>query len=514
MAGADVLGSKGWLVQWACLMMMLGALCLGAPRQAGPDEPAHAIRAAALVRGELTGEASTAGDAYRSFRVPAWVTQPDPGCFAFVPQQRAGCASVDGSTESVELASSAASYPPFAYLLPGLGTLAGDSARSLWLSRLLGAAFCAAVVAASLHRLRRLGARSSVAATLLALTPAAVFSMTVINPSGPTIAGSVAVVAALLCLDQGDRRADRLLAVGATAMALSRSDGWFWLAVVIGLTAVLLGTAPRALWSSVSVGARAIVLGVAAVGAAWAVLVRPEFVPVPTDLTGRQLVSEVVSRTAGHIEEAIGLFGWADTRIPLIASYLWWGTLGALAMVAYLSRRTRSLVVFGASLLGFVFAGWLGDLIPASSVGLIWQGRYAIPILVVGVIALGAGDPSWARATTSRDWPAVVGLCAVVVWNFSFYQALRRWSVGTQGTLWPFNWERGGSAVDPLLCLALFTLGSGLLWSLNFTPLPSVLGTRTARASMPTGGVPASPVDPRVVPEVAPAGEVTASPSS
>ena len=503
-----------WLIQWACLLLMLGALCVGVPRQAGPDEPAHAIRAAALVRGQLNGDASGSGDAYRSFRVPAWVAQPDPGCFAFVPEQRAGCASVDGSTGSAELVSSAASYPPFAHLLPGIGTLLGESARSLWLSRLLGAAFSTGVIAAALHRLQRVGSRSTAAATLLALTPAGLFSMTVINPSGPTIAGSIAVIAALLCLHRGDVRADRLLAVGAAAMALSRSDGWFWLAIVIVLMTWMLRINPRSLWSSVSAPARAVVLGATAVGASWAVLVRPEFVPVPTNLTGWRLVSQVVRRTTGHLEEAVGLFGWADTSIPVLASYMWWSTLGALAMVAYLSGWKRGLVLCGASLLGFVLAGWLGDWIPASSVGLVWQGRYAIPLLVVGVMGLGACDRGGDRATRPGDWSAVVGFAAVAVWNIGFYQALRRWSVGSQGALLPFDWERGGSAVHPLVCLVVFMVGSCLLWSVNFGRVRSIVGSTASRVAAPTNGVPTTPIDADGRPELASAREVTPQPSA
>jgi len=318
-------------------------------------------------------------------------------------------------------------------------------------------------------------------ATFLSRTPAALFTMVVINPSGPTIAGAVAVVAALMYMRRTETRSDGLLAIGASALALSRSDGWFWLVIVVALCALLLRWTPAALWAAVGVGARIVVVGVVVVSASWSLLVRPQLVKVPTDLTGWTLVSAVLRRTTTHVDEAIGLFGWFDTTIPALASYLWWAALGALAMVAYLDRCRRGLLVALTAFVGFIAVGWLGDWIPAHRIGLVWQGRYSIPLLIVGVTALGY---RFREESVHPSAAPVVGLCATIVWNAGYYQALRRWSVGAHGALSPLNWEKGGSAVHPLVCLVLFAVASCALWWLNFGR-PALIDDQTPAPAWP-----------------------------
>jgi hypothetical protein len=185
-----------WLVAWAvpAALMFVVAACwaIGTPRFSAPDEHDHVLKSAATARLQTgVGEVPEGfPDQYSLVRVPESLTLALHGCFAFYPDIPAGCQTFLGDTgREVEWPSSAARYPPLFYVLPGLPSLVDTSARSIWWMRLVAAATAAAVAAVAVVLLRRLPRPTLVLAGLLAaLTPMALYSFGVVNPTGLEVA--------------------------------------------------------------------------------------------------------------------------------------------------------------------------------------------------------------------------------------------------------------------------------------------------------------------------------------
>src|SRR6516165_5318521 len=93
---------------WALLAMgtAIGAWSIATPLMAAPDEPAHAINAAAVVRGEVdVAEHPTMVGPVGVVRVPAWVASTNSlaGTFIWFPTSSAAFAPhVSSSTETVD----------------------------------------------------------------------------------------------------------------------------------------------------------------------------------------------------------------------------------------------------------------------------------------------------------------------------------------------------------------------------------------------------------------------------
>jgi hypothetical protein len=470
---------------FGCLLAVVGAQILGTPRNAGPDEPAHIVRGAGLVRGELFGEqlaewsASHAGvvldpggadianadpdsDALRVFDVPRWLAQPSEACFAHQPQIPAKCAA-EIESDGSGLLSTAAWYPIWGHLLPGLATVALSGSEALWLARFLHALVPVALIAATLARLIGSGRRVAASASLVAITPMVLFLVAVVNPSGIVAAGSIAVwVAADDAYRTGDA-SSWLLPAGVAALVLPRDDSLLWAALMLLVLTVVWRRSPLALWRAAPVGTRVVVVAITVVGALWSVLSGGDLVPVDRPATGIELAELVVQRTGRHVREAVGVLGWLDTQIPESAFALWCFAAGVVAMIALATNHSRRVAGSAVALGLFVVAGWVITIVQGRTAGLFWQGRYALPMLIgfVLVAALSPGaDRQFGRLAVAA--PAVV---AVVVWNLAFFQELRRWGVGETGTIRPWAWDTWGSPLPVLLLMAVHVAASaGLCW--------------------------------------------------
>ena len=468
-----------FLVCFVAIGLMLGSQALGTPRNAGPDEPAHLIRAAGLVRGQMLGDEGISGSAYRVFEVPYSVTQPEPACFAFQPEVSASCAEVVHFRQTVLVESSAASYPIWSHILPGVGTLLPGEARTQWAARLLGALVPLLLLATVFARLIRTRRSVHAAVAMLALTPAAMFSMSVVNPSGTAIAGAFALMVGGLDLLKGEARAGWLFTGGIAALVLPRNDGMLWLVLAVAVVLLVAHAGPRQLWSALAPAQRTVGLVAAAASTGWAALAGTDLVPIPNALHGADLIAAVVKRTGTHLREAVGVVGWADTDMPASMLYLWWVLLGAMVMTAVLYGSRRQLAAVALAFGGFVAVPWVLESYVGRSSGLFWQGRYALPVFVAGVLALGVGD-AMSPAQRRRVTPLlVVGVLAV--WNLSFWQQLRRWGVGENGSLLAWEWDTRATPVPSLLVMSTFAAGSLLLgWMVQ-----SSGSFRSARSAIP-----------------------------
>ena len=184
--------------------------------------------------------------------------------------------------------------------------------------------------------------------------------------------------------------------------------------------------------------------------------------------------SRIVGETGYNFIEAIGRLSWLDVPLPA-------------ASVALDVRRDRSARrgIVGGGLRGGGLGGGAADhrsrsivavrAVQGSTTGTYWQGRYSLPLLVGVPLLLGL-----ARV------PAVVAsrvACVCRRQSPSSYstlrrgQSARRWGVGTDGSMMPWDWDTIHSPLPPIVVLtALAALSGGLAATLWRIAAPSGLG--------------------------------------
>jgi hypothetical protein len=475
-------GRRLFLLIFGCLLAVVTAQNLGTPRNAGPDEPAHIVRGAGLVRGELFGDMSygdwldagnpplDAGgadivnadpdsDDVQVYDVPRWVAQPSATCFAHNPEAAATCSLVDAAGGDGAI-STAPSYPIWSHILPGLATLVVHSSSALWLARLLHALVPVVLIAATLAHLLGTRRQAAASAVLLATTPMVLFVLAVVNPSGVVIAGAIAVWVTVDDLLRTGRTPWWLLTLGYGALVLPRNDGLIWAALIVGVLALVWRRNPVTLWPALPPRNRIAIVAISLVGAAWAAFSGGGLVPVAKP---DNFVDQVFMNTGQHLREAVGVLGWLDTPLPESMYALWFFAAGLVVMITLVTREYMRAVGAAAALALFVVAGWVLEIVQGRTAGLFWQGRYALPVLVGMVIVAAMGTDVDRKIGAVAA--ALPGALALVVWNVAFFQQLRRWAVGTHGSIRPWAWDTWDTPVPiPLVIVVHVAASAGLAW--------------------------------------------------
>ena len=131
---------RRWLVTFVLLLALASAWSLVTPPGGGPDEPAHAIRAAAVAGGELTGDPyPPVGGGALVVEAPASLDALDPTCFAFQSGISASCRpSYEGPDSDKEIVTTAGVSPPAYYAIVGGPLQLVPSLDGLYLARLTG----------------------------------------------------------------------------------------------------------------------------------------------------------------------------------------------------------------------------------------------------------------------------------------------------------------------------------------------------------------------------------------
>jgi len=466
---------RAFLISWA----LLTALCLcwgfATPISGSPDEPAHIVRAASVVRGEWIGPASSTGNIVT---VPAYIARSQAvTCFAFNPAVDADCGVAEPADPDADVRSttSAGLYNPVYYLAVGWPTLLFQDTSGIYamraVSALLTALFLALAFAVTTTLPQR---RLAILSYALALTPMMLFLGGTVNPNSLEAAATLAVFVAMLSIAL-DARSLRLhsdlivvvagIAVGINARGLSP----LWLIVALGAPLVLI---PRTRLLAL-VRRRATLIAMAAsalfvIGAiAWTLgsnslanaIVKPEealhFPGVgASPITG---FLRVLSGTVSYGQGLIGLFGWLDTPAPDVVIYAYGAGIAALVITALLVLRGRRLLALVIVLAAFLLLPAVVQAAYIHGGGLIWQGRYNLPLfvcLIVGAAALLGPRADLVTATTFRRLILLVSVVAVGAQWWAFEATLRRYSVGGNGTLKLFLF--GGAPWAPP--------GGNLLW--------------------------------------------------
>ncbi|WP_144763654.1 DUF2142 domain-containing protein [Curtobacterium sp. 9128] len=430
------------LVAWASIFLVLAAWALASPIGSGPDESNHFAKAAATVRGQWTGTPTDA-QGVTTVRVPQSVADPQGAvpCFARDADRPATCAPpFSDSAATVTVPTGVGDYYPAYYLLVGWPTLVLDGAHGYLAVRLVSALLVAlllAVVVGVGAALRRPTALPAWAA--VAITPMTVYLGGLVTPSAVEIAGCAALAAVTwLVLHDGAGRRLRwwlvlLVATGVLAGSMRTSSPLMVVLVVLG---VLLTDAPRAVRllreRSVLVAlAAAVVLLVPA--AVWAVAIAGPAGYIPSTPERYGFIAgalRTLELTPDYAEQMIGILGWFD--LPLPAGVLIGWTMGiGFVLLAALSARRRAvpgvvLLVLATVLVPVVLQG-----IGAGEYGIIWQGRYGLPLLVPMVLVAGlVAERSALRHRTLPTLTVLVPVLATIGQAVVFVVALHRYTVG------------------------------------------------------------------------------------
>jgi hypothetical protein len=423
----------------------------GSPVMAVPDEPAHAIHAAAVVRGQWSGEQTDQGG-WTNVEVPEYVAESyGVRCYAFDAAVSVECqGEIPSGDDPTVITTSAGSYNPFYYVFVGLPTLVLDGAPAFYAMRLVGVLLSAAFLALAVVALSQLRRRTfSTIAFVAATTPMVCFLMAGINPNSLEIAASVMLFCWLRLLveriDEGvPAHRVAMVAVAAVAVANTRSIGLLWLLVVVVATladvhVLRVLVRSRAFW----VGTVAIGLGVG-FSLLWLLSSQSLDVTVPNPGAGTSFPAAfhiMVSATYDNFQGYVGLFGWLDTPVPQTVVFLWSSVLFIAAIAALFLGRGSSRRAFVVVLAAFLLVPPLVQGSTAYDYGFIWQARYVLALFCVAVIAAGVcldvAFPGGLRDAPARRLAvAVLGLFAVLS-VYSFLWNLRRYVVGT-----PDSWRK------------------------------------------------------------------------
>ncbi|WP_426592755.1 DUF2142 domain-containing protein [Cellulomonas sp. McL0617] len=478
-----------WLVVGALLFGLAALWALAIPPMASPDEPSHVVKAAAVARGQLFGTPNKVAESADRPGAGTLVRLPSdfaaalalPNCFAFDSHQPADCqdAHLPPADGTVLVETFAGQYPPLYYALVGWPSLFLSAGPSIIAMRLVSAALSATFLAWGGYRLSRLrGNRSGLWGMSVALTPMCLFLAGTVNPSGFEIAAAFSFWAACLVLVSRDgpvSTAALVQAVASGAVLLNvRATGPVWL---LGILVVALVAAPRGrvreivrLPSARWLGAVALLAVLAAL--AWTVThgsvvtthgLYPQYANLKTALFG------ILGFGFSYLQNMIGNFGWLDAPAPAVTFVAWYVLLGAIAIPAFsAARQVKARLALAIGVVGAAAAPVILQLPTAADAGLIWQGRYVLPlaiglpVLAALVLAVDGSEGGDAHRRVARASVPVVLVAQVA----AFFWAARRYAVGLDGeivTLHP-DWE---SPIGYLPGVALYAVvATPLAWLL------------------------------------------------
>lgn len=465
------------LVLWFTLFISASAWALATPLGGSPDEPAHLIKAASVVRGELLGGPTSQG-AVRVVQVPVGIAgSAEWPCFAFDSQEPASCLSEveDGST-LVSAETSAGLYNPVYYMLVGWPSLiTGNTSVAVLGMRLASAFLVTFFLAAAFLGLRRLNINIVTAVGFLAAaTPMVLFLAGAVNPNAFEVATGLALLTSLLALLSREPQTNPLpwllLAGGAGALfAQARGLSPLWMAMI---AVIVLVVTP---WSRVRrelrrwpVVATVAVLGSAAGAAlAWTLMTGSlnsmgQF-PGATDAPPLAFFTMLLR---GFDPGLIGYFGWLDTPSPSFVYALWSFLAFAMVTVALAVGGRREVWAVLVAVSGVVVIPAVVQAVSVNSSGYIWQGRYglvayvclvALATSITASIAARSRVPAW-----TERWVRMIGSLVVLGHVWAMFAALQRYQGGV--SIWDVFiaplWTPPGGILLWLLVVAVGCTGT------------------------------------------------------
>ncbi len=424
------------------LALLVGTVwSLASPPLSGPDEIEQGRRAAAVVRGQLTGrEHPGLGNLVVDVRVPETygdVSVDRWRCFLGplvegAPQEAmtlppSTCPDLPSGSRTVEVQTVQYRGQPFFYAWVGLGTLV-PGAPGTYLMRLLGLLPAAAFVASAASSTRRSGSPLAGLGLLMCLTPMVLYLAGSTNPSGLEIAAALSAWTTGMVLAARPRRATlservslrslsgqsssglegRVLArfgLALVVLSLLRGLGPLFAALIVGGVAVVAGgprvrelLRPRATWA----WAAAIVAAVAA-SALWLAHIQSAWPLAERPGSGWQTAFGYLP---WYLRQSVGVFGTNDSALSPFVTWAWVVAALAVIILGLATADARARVVSLGALVGGLAIQVTAEGLSLPPIGFFWQGRYALPLLLGAVVvATGSGRRSGPGAEAGRGDP-------------------------------------------------------------------------------------------------------------
>jgi len=502
---------------FALFAAVLVSWSLVVPLLEGPDEADHAIRAAALVRGQLLSEHDRPADvvflgghAIGTFvKVPeAYRLSGGSYCFSLHPRLSAQCApEFRGGQRLVRVITNEYRAPPFYYAVIGLPTLVWPAAMGVYAMRLLNALACAAFLASALLSLFELGKPLAPMGLLVAATPEALYLGGVLHPSGLEFAAAMSLWAALLVMvrrptDPSGRLVTRA-GVALVVLLLTRGTGplFAFLALVIVLS---LGSREQLARLVARVDVRRwllAALGALVLAGAWVLYISAGW---PDQRAGGSGFLSAAGETGSFMRQAVGtfnthssgLFHASDVPLPVVVYACWAVVTVALLILAFATAGRRDAIVLLALIVVTVTLPVLIEGLNFPPTGVAWVGKDGLPML--GALPLVAATIARTPARSRRrKGPRLFALGGVVLFLLvaaqivAFGATLRLWAVGSAGALNPFGYLFDPVWTPPVPGVVLLGLFTGGLAGL------AVVVARALRAAAEQPG-PDTAVEPTV----------------
>lgn len=485
-----------FLLLWAAIAALGLAWAAATPMAASPDEPAHIIKAAAVVRGDWLGT-PTGRAGFTEVEVPSGVAAAwSWTCTAYDETMPASCqGAFRNGSEPIAAETSAGLYNPVYYLMVGVPTLLTDDPRvAVYAMRALTAIICgfffAAAAVALLPMTRSFGA---LVAILGVLTPTTVFLAGSVNPNAVEVSSAAALLAALLALVRRDDAripVPHLVLVGLSGVVLANTRGLspLWMAVIAIIA--IIAARPGRLRELLRSWRVWITLAVLASGSGFAVLwlVSSNTLGSMGTFTGAGTVSPARAFTVMLLERStdaglIALFGWLDTPGPNIAYALWSFLAVAVVLGAFALGRGRLVWATLGSVAAFFLLPAAVQAASVGSSGYIWQGRYSLAVYAVLIITAAVAATASSRAdaafSTLRGH-LVIGVPVAAVAAFTILWSIRRYAIGG-GSWW------GELLTRPQWLPPLGWWPWPLLTLLAVAGIVAVLAAHRSRSALATG---------------------------
>ena len=510
------------------------------PLMSIPDEAAHTIKAAAVVRGQFHGTSTGLQGQPLTVTVPGYIANLNHyNCFATQTSVTPACApAIDGSDRGPHSATtSAGNYNPVYYAIVGMGSrgLTGEVAvyamrlMSTWLT----AFFLAATISAA-SSFRRF--QMPTIAASVAFTPAVFFLTGAVNPNALEIACTGAFFVNLcLLFEQSSRHRPRMLYVGAMTLAgvllaNTRPLSLLWLGLAVFAAVLTSGTAALVrVLKDRTFRASVLLVGVSSIFSLWWSLSARSFEslfsvtpPMPSD----EAALLMLDRTVGYMREYVGVLGSLDTAPPVGAVYAWVLGYGVILFLSFTSRPARGRYGVGLLAASVVLVPVALQAGSSERLGWIWQGRYVLALVVTLILASGLATRfhPWKLTPGNRSrirWGIVLGALAHA---YLMLEGLRRYTVGEHGDhinwteMFEPRWQPPGTwQALALAYILLLAIGSVFFYRLLTSPpsqrtgpAPGARSSSEGRGQLQRGQLETAPLLASGLPEVSGAGPLAA----
>lgn len=421
------------------------SLVFSNPPGASPDETAHYLRAAAAGRGQIDLDRIEIRPAtpqitwlqMQSGKVvlPERLSPVAFDCWSH-PDYLGPCNNmVSDSGRLVPFETYVGTYPPFAYLVPGvLMRTAQDASAALILGRIGSLLLSVLLLSAAVLALHDRRSLLYLAGMVCSVTPMVIFLSASLSSSGVEISAAICFFACLLRITRSS--APRWVWVAAAAsgaaLALVRDLGPAWVGLELGLVGVFAFGRLRQSWKE---GGRLAWAGVATLAAALAgALTWQASEAVRPDLSRLEPAHLDFAYLGGLARQAVGVFGPLDAPMPEPLYLLWGAMVLGLVVAALLSGtgRQKLALVLAISATGVVTYGLEAV---QNIYGFGVQARHELPALLC--VTLLAGEmvargprPRWADSSLVMRGLVVA---AAAVHLTAWYTVGRRFAVGVDG---------------------------------------------------------------------------------